>query len=153
MHSCYMSLSNQLFTSLKAQGSFSCLLTHFLVLYCILPCVSDCVHAVNHAAKQISNLCLCGASWHTTAVKKKKKVCPRKTVGPARCRLSLSVPGEERKIRVRCNIFSNSAESSVVSFVPHAVSHLIKTSLVQYNQFVGAYLCQESSDAPSRCLL
>lgn len=41
----------------------------------------------------------------------------------------------------------------MASFVPHAVSHLIKTRLVQYNQFVGACLCQERRDAQRRCLL
>lgn len=56
------------------------------------------------------------------------------------------------KRRVRCNVFRK-CWRSVVSFLPHTVSHLIKAGLLQYNQTADAYLCQERSNAQSRCLL
>lgn len=107
-----MSLSNQLFTSLKPKGPFSCLflLTCLLVLAC--PSAYVCVqqHAVRHVAKQISNQCLCR---HTAAVKRliEHGLYTRKVLTSllhnTQCSLRKCQNREEER-RVRCSVFSNS---------------------------------------------
>lgn len=67
-----MSPSDELFTSLKPKGPFSCLslLARLLLLY-------DCKQerSVNHFAKHNSNQCLslCGTSHNTSVVKSDKE--------------------------------------------------------------------------------